>query len=68
MAELVGAPYLGYGEKSWGFKSLYPYNKSKNKLSCSVIGNTSDFGSEDSKFDSWQDNNITQQHPPSPQP
>ena len=27
-----------------------------SKLSCGVIGNTSDFGSEDSRFEPWRDN------------
>ena len=35
----------------------------RNQLSDGVIGNTSDFGSEDSRFETWSDNfPLTQSH------
>ena len=36
--------------------SLHSISK-MGQLSDGVIGNTSDFGSEESRFDSWSDNN-----------
>ena len=35
---------------------FFKFNKKNFRLSDGVIGNTSDFGSEDSRFKSWSDN------------
>ena len=41
------------------FTGSNPVGSSKSKLTCGVIGNTSDFGSEESKFEPWQVNFVT---------
>lgn len=36
---------------------LYFCTPKHERLSCGVTGNTSDFGSEESRFEPWRDNN-----------